>query len=373
MLIAAGVFSAACSESAKMTVEIKDAPETEIVVKQQNVNRYDVLDTVTTDAEGRFAYKVKMKKGDPDFIYLYRNDAKLASLLLEAGDRVDVVADTSGNFTVSGSAETEKLQEVEKAYAEFTSKMDSLAAAVSSAADGRKESDRLQAAMADEYTGYYRKCVRYVMEHSKSLTVVPVFYQTVANSFYVFSQDTDALHFRNVSDSLATVYPESKYVKALSREADDRFRQLEMRVRMQTAEQIGFLDIDMPDINGKKIRLSDVDAKAVLLYFWSPEDALQKMFNLDVLKKIYADYKARGLEIYQVAVAADKPSWARVVAAQELGWINVCDGMGQNSPSLRLYNVTQLPTCFLIVDGQLSDKITSDEKSLRKALDSALK
>ena len=212
------VTGVSCSRTARITAEIPDAPDSEFVLKQQNVNRYDILDTVKTDASGKFSFKVRMEKGDPDFIYIYRNDRKLASLLVESGDKVHVVSDTLGNYQVSGSPESEKLRQVDYDYRTFSAAMDSLVNLTGTASDA--EVSALSSEMARRYTDYYRQCVRYVMENSKSLTVVPVFYQTVANSFYVFSQDTDALHFKNVADSLAAVYPDSKYVRALKQEAE---------------------------------------------------------------------------------------------------------------------------------------------------------
>lgn len=372
LLLLTAAAMAACTGSAGITAEIKDAGESEIVLRQQNINKFDILDTVRTDAAGRFRYKVKLEKGNPDFIYIYRNDGKLASLLLQSGDKVHVVADTAGNYSVEGSAESEKLRLVEKDYADFSAKMDSLANELSEVGNDAAREAELSSEMAGCYTGYYRKCVKYVMSNSRSLTVVPVFYQTVAGSFYVFSQDTDALHFANVADSLALAYPDSKYVKALEQEAASRRKQLELRVRLQTAEEIGYPQLELPDVHGKKVKISDLDAKAVLLYFWSPDNALQKMANLDVLKKIYSDYKGKGLEIYQVAIAVDKPAWERIVTAQGLGWTNVCDGLGENSPVIGQYNLNRLPAYFLIVDGQLSDRAISDEKTLRKALDQVL-
>ena len=372
LLLLTAAAMAACTGSAGIMAEIKDAGESEIVLRQQNINKFDILDTVRTDAAGRFRYKVKLEKGNPDFIYIYRNDRKLASLLLQSGDKVHVVADTAGNYSVEGSAESEKLRLVEKDYADFSAKMDSLANELSEVGNDAAREAELSSEMAGCYTGYYRKCVKYVMSNSRSLTVVPVFYQTVAGSFYVFSQDTDALHFANVADSLALAYPDSKYVKALEQEAASRRKQLELRVRLQTAEEIGYPQLELPDVHGKKVKISDLDAKAVLLYFWSPDNALQKMANLDVLKKIYSDYKGKGLEIYQVAIAVDKPAWERIVTAQGLGWTNVCDGLGENSPVIGQYNLNRLPAYFLIVDGQLSDRAISDEKTLRKALDQIL-
>lgn len=367
-VLLSAAFFYSCDRPARISVEIKDAPSADIVIRQQNVNRYDILDTVRTDASGHFSFKVKLEKGDPDFIYLYKNDRKIASVLLASGDKVRIEADTLGNYNTSGSEESGKLMKVEKDYAGFNAVVDSLAAEMEKSQDNQARVAELSSEMARTYTDYYRKCVRYVMENSKSLTVIPVFYQTVSGSFYVFSQNTDALHFKNVADSLSAVYPESRYVRALKEEAESRTKALEMQVRLRTAEQIGFLDLDLPDTHGKKVRLSDLDSKAVLLYFWSPADAVQKMFNLDVLKGIYGKYRDKGLEIYQVAIATDKPSWERVISAQGLEWINVCDGLGEASPVIGMYNLRNLPAYYLIVDGQLSDKTITDAASLKKAL-----
>ena len=177
-LLAFAALMAACSKPARISAEIKGAPASEIVLFQQNVNRYDILDTVKTDDSGRFTYKLDIEKGNPDFVYIYKNGHKLASLLLSDGDRVTVSADTSGHYTVSGSAESEKLMEVERKYAEFAAVMDSLGKAVESAGEDSREVARLGGEMTRKYTDYYRQCVRYVMENSRSLTVVPVFYQT---------------------------------------------------------------------------------------------------------------------------------------------------------------------------------------------------
>ena len=73
-----------------------------------------------------------------------------------------------------------------------------------------------------------------------------------------------------------------------------------------------------------------------------------------------------------MAIAVDKPAWARIVSAQGLEWTNVCDGLGQNSPVVGMYNITKLPAYFLIADGALSDKVITDEASLRRALDDVL-
>ena len=372
MLMAAAAAMAACTTGAKIDGTVETAPSSEVIVKLLDINRYQVLDTVATDASGRFSYKVEVEKGQPEFIYLFYKDTKIASLLLEAGDKVDVKADTLGNFAVEGSEESLKLAAVEKDHAAAYGRLAAIASKLEKAADA-EEVAALNRQISKEYVEYYRNCVKYVLANSKSLTAVPVLYQNFGADLPVFAQNTDAIHFMNVSDSLAAVYPESKYVKALKKEAERRYGYLELEARLQDAQEVGFPDIVLPDINAQKIKLSEVDSKVIMVYFWTVNDAAQKMFNLDFLKSIYDDYHKKGFEIYQIALDPDKTQWAQVVKQQNLPWINVCDALGADSPYVTLYNLAALPAAFIIADGDLVDGQVVDEKSLRKLLDKLTK
>lgn len=367
VIFSAGVLSSCCS-NAVIDGSLADAPSSQVVVKLLDVNRFDVLDTVSIDADGRFAYKMHIEKGQPEFVYLFHGDKRIASLLLDRGDKVIVKADTTGVYEVEGSEDCRLLAEVEKEFSDFSSSFMSLASRLEQAVPGSDNARELTREMGRVYTEYYRDRVKYVMEHPYSLTVIPVFYQSAGENLPVFGQDTDAIHFRNICDSLETVYPESKYVKSLRAEAERRADFLELRVRLQGAEEVGFPDIELSDVNAVRHRLSDVDAKVIMVHFWTSGDAMQKMFNLDVLRPVYGDFHSKGFEIYQVALDADKAVWARTVKDQGLEWINVCDVLGLNSPAARSYNVGSLPVSFFIADGELVNATVSDEASLRALL-----
>lgn len=367
---AAVVFAAACTGGARIDGTLEGAASTDVIVKLLNINRYEILDTVKTDASGRFVCKVDVEKGQPEFVYLFHGDTKVASLLLEEGDKVAVDADTLGNFTVAGSEESLKLAQVEKDYADAFLRLNAIADRLAESTG--KEAEALRKELGQEYVDYYRSCVRYVMENSSSLTAVPVLFQNFGAELPVFGQNTDALHFRNTADALEAVYPESRYVKALRQEADRRFGFLELEARLKNADEIGYPDIELPDIQARKVKLSQVQSPVVMIYFWSATDASQKMFNLDVLKKVYDDYHKRGFEIYQVSMDVDKALWAKVVKEQNLPWINVCDSRGAASPYALHYNLAALPAAYIICDGALVDGQDVDEKSLRKLLEKLL-
>ena len=363
--------AASCSHVARIEGNVEQAASSEVIVKLLNVNRFEVLDTVAVDASGRFSYDVEVVEGQPEFVYLFHGNRQIASLLLSEGEKVSVKADTLGNWSVTGSEESVKLAKVEKDFAAVSARIDALASQMEGASE--EQVAELNKKMTQEYINYYRDRVKYVMQNSKSLTVVPVFYQVLGEGLPVFGQLTDGIHFANICDSLETVYPASKYVQTLRKEAQARQDQLTLSARIGAADEIGFPDVILPNVKGEKIRLSDVDSKVILLQFWTSAEPAQKMFNQDILKPIYEQYHKKGLEIYQVALDPDKGAWAQVMKEQKLPWISVCDVLGASSPYALLYNIAALPATFIIADGELVDGDVVDEKSFRKLLDKLLK
>ena len=358
---AAALLLAACGPKTVIDGTLQDKADAPVVVKLLDVNKYQVLDTVRTDAAGAFSYQVDLEEKTPEFIYLFYGDRKIASLLLKAGDRVKVTADTLGNYTVEGSEESLLLQEVEGDDAQFLIDMNRLA----SDPDAAQELSR-------RYVDYYRRSVRYVMEHNKSLTAVPVLFQRVNDGLAVFDQPTDGILFGSICDSLKTVYPDSRYVKALEAEANRRTNLLQISQRLQEADHVGFFDMDLPTLSGTTAKLSDVEAKVVMLYFWATTDE-QKLFNMDTMIPIYNEFHGRGFEIYAVSLDVDKSAWASVVKAQQLPWVNVCDTRGNQSPYVGLYGLSSLPAAYFLVDGDMDPNANiEDVAGMRKYLQSKL-
>lgn len=354
VLALAALALAACGDKARIRGTVAGASGSQIVVKQLDVNTFRTLDTLKTDAAGSFRYDVKVAAGDPEFIYLFYGDTRIAALLLERGETAVVQADTLGRYTVTGSAGSEELARVDKSRADFLASL--------------QAHENEPSAMTRDYLQHYRGNVKYVMEHPFSLTTIPVFFERLGDA-WIFSQTTDAILFRQGADSLKTVYPDSRYVKALSKEAERRMKLLQFDGQLQVATETSFPDIVLPDIQGEKRSLSSVDAKVILVHFWDATDAAQKMFSIDALLPLYKDFHNRGFEIYSICITPDKPEWASSVLAQKLPWINVNDGLGSASPAVVTYNVSSLPYSFLIIDGEINTKpIDGGIEGLRKEL-----
>ena len=363
-IIAAAVLALALSacQGGKATVDctVAEAPSASLTVRQLNGTTPVVLDTVKTDAAGRFNYKVKVEKGNPEFIYVYKGDTRLASLLLESGEKAVVEADTLGNYSVSGSDGSALLKEGDDAFRAYVNNLFALSEA------GAQPSE-----IAKEYVRHYREAVKFVMVNNKSLAVIPVLYENIGGSTATFSGLSDALVFRSACDSLKTVYPDSKYVKALEAEAVRRENLMLISNRIKTADERAYPNLRMPSIDGTPAEIDSLDAKAILVYFWDDREATHKIFNLDVLKPVYEKYNAKGFEIYAISVNPDKAAWAQVVKSQDLPWINVNDGLGTASRSLYTFNVASVPAMILLTDSGMD--FISGEKQLRNKLDKVLR
>ena len=358
ILAAAAALASCVGKNTVISGVVADGGDKQLAVKLLDVNRYQLLDSVKTNAGGSFSYQLNLKEGRPEFIYLFYGNRQIASLLLQKGDHVIVRTDTLGAYSVEGSPESNKLQEVENAHNKIIRELSRIL---------ERESNP-EASINRAYVNYYRDRVKYVLTNSHSLTVVPVLFQQLNDGLPVFNQATDGIIMRNICDSLKTVYPESRYVKALETEAKRRMDMLEVNSRLQQAEEVSFIDIALPGLDGQIKKLSEVPAKVTMVYFWS-STAEQKMFNLDALVPLYEEFHGKGFEIYSVALDADKTAWASVVRGQKLPWVNVCDTQAEQSKYVGLYGINSLPVLWFLLDGEIDpDAQVKDLASLRAYL-----
>lgn len=343
---------------ARIDLTVKGAPDsTMVVVSRLALNEMQVLDTVYTIGE-EAECRVTVNPGSPEFIYLtYGNDGSV-SLLLQDMDRVRVSAgwsDTS-DVSVDGSEESVLMQEVDRGIRAFNYKFDSLFTEMSSA-DAEGDVDRSSALRRELGLLYVRRkqdALHYVLQHQRSMTVIPVLYQVAPNGQWIFSEATDVLVMEQVYDTLHSIYPVSPYLAALADEVQSRRNAMNMGNILSDAEEVDFPEIVLADVNGEERSLTSLKGKVIVLYFWDPSVVEQRIFNVG-LKEVYESYGSRGFEIYQVALTPDKTAWAMQVKEQELPWVSVCDPSGASSTAAMMYNVSQLPAMFVISrDGEIT-------------------
>ena len=69
-------------------------------------------------------------------------------------------------------------------------------------------------------------------------------------------------------------------------------------------------------------------------------------FHNQEIANIYNKYYSKGFQVYQVSLDTDEHFWKN--SALNLPWICVIDPQSINSEILRKYNVSEIPTSFLL-------------------------
>ena len=143
-------------------------------------------------------------------------------------------------------------------------------------------------------------------------------------------------------EGIATAYPDSPYVAILEREIADMESIINL---MDNVQLVSYPDIELEDMYKTKHKLSSLEGKVVLLYFWTLESALCNNLNAE-LKELYGKYNKKGFEVYHVSADSDEALWIEVVRQQKHPWVSVFGGSSMDVFSL--YNVVKLPTAYLI-------------------------
>lgn len=107
------------------------------------------------------------------------------------------------------------------------------------------------------------------------------------------------------------------------------------------------LEIDLPDVQGQKISLASLKGKVILLDFWASWCGPCRRANKELVK-LYAKYKAKGFEIYSVSVDDEKADWKGAIKKDKIRWLQVNEEASFDADAVRRWNVSALPTTFLI-------------------------
>ncbi len=319
----------------------------QIYLEEVTPIRRQTVDSAALADDGSFSLKFKNESATPT-LYNVVCDGERIPLLVAEGDRVKLnsVGSLVRNYTVEGSDESELLRQFYQGYVTGARHLDALAERFGSEAADDAEREKLTKEYADEYYRIRREQLRFIVENKASLAAVYALYQRLPGDVHLFNGDSDVVYFRTVAEALTERYPESPYLKSLEAEIE------RMDARINLSSQItetSYPDLEMQDIYGRKVKLSSLAGKVILLDFWSAELGNSNVYNAE-LKTVYDKYRnaATPFEVYQVAVDTSKPLWISTVQEQQLPWISVSDLRGRASTALTLYNVMKLPANFLI-------------------------
>ena len=343
-----------CNHKKQFSVNgvIKDSKTKYIYLNKLDVDTPILIDSAKISRKGSFRFKVKAT--GPDFYQLGFSTTNFITLLAEPGERINLLfngKDLFENYSVKGSAGSAKLQVLDLFLAETKRKLDSLSTLYTKASHEPGFDVRgplLDAEFKDLIKAQRKNNIVFIINNINSLASIKALYQRIDPQTYVLYDQHDLQYLKIVSDSLTRHYPNSKQVQALARDFKKELNQMLFSQIEQISKNLPntVLDPDLVNIAGKRVSLSSLKGKYVLLTFWSAQskDCIEE--NLQ-LKEFYKLYNKKGFEIYQINLDENEELWRAAVRFDELPWINTREDNPKDPKNALLFNVKTLPANYL--------------------------
>lgn len=348
------IIVASCQDKSKFSVTgvIKGETKKQIYLNRLDVDNLVFIDSAKVNSKGEFRFSVKAT--DADFYQIGFSESDFITILAVPGEKIKLLFEGKNLFekySVEGSEGSEKLQYLDNTLADTKRKLDSLSTVYAKAA---KEPgfDVAGPVLEEKYNKVLMeqrmKNIDFIIKNTGSLASIKAVYQRFSPEAYVLYDPKDLQFMKIVTDSLSLHYPNSKHVQALSRDFSKEMNNMYVSKLEQIAKDLPptKLDPDLKNIDGKRISLSSLKGKYVLLTFWSIRSQECVNENLQ-LKQYYKLYKNKGFEIYQINIDEDENAWKSAVKFDELPWISTREDDPANPVNVVLFNVKAVPTNYL--------------------------
>jgi peroxiredoxin len=329
-------------EGAKLTLERLD------------VNRTSLVDSVEIDKNGSFTVKLDLE--EPELYILKSETGEIMNLLVTPGEKISIKTgyDTFGStYSISGSDDSEGIRLLVEQLEQTRRALDSLQLAAVSIGDPESpQMELVKNTYAQAIIKQKRFTIKYLVEHLGSLSSVYALYQKYDEESLVLNLEGDLQYFKAVADSLESSYPNSSLTKSLRTDIEQREATFKENAHLNTLlemadESSGMLDLSISDRDNKEIALSSLQGKVTLVAFWASGNS-SSIQALIQLQSTYLKYHEKGFEIYAISLDNNKISWMNAIDFNEFSWINVSELSFPDSEAALLYNISELPTTYLI-------------------------
>ena len=344
------VGMSACENGPKFKVqgEVADAENKTIYLEASGLEGIVLLDSVKLKANGNFSL-AGARPEIPEF-YRLRMDGKVINFVVDSTETVSIKAEAARfdtDYTIDGAESNQKIKELVLLQAELQQKVDKLSQSKLPAGIAQTQ----LATLINEYKNKVKK--GYIYEAPNKPYAYFALFQTLGGYmiFDPLANKDDVRCFAAVATSLNNIYPHADrsrnlynmVIKGLKNTREPR--QENVGIDPSIIKESGIIDIKLKDLKGKERSLTELAGKVVLIDFTIYNNTMSATHNL-ALRELYNKYHEKGLEIYQISLDADEHFWK--TSADNLPWICVRDEKASYSNYIQLYNVTQLPTIFLV-------------------------
>lgn len=360
---------------------ITEAKDSTLYFEHMSLTGPVTMDSVVLNESGSFEFSGD-RNDAPEF-YRLRIAGNIINVSIDSTETVSFKASyptMSYKYEVEGSDNCNRIKELSLLQQQLLTKVIAISNAYGISV---KETEDSINNTIERYKDYVRN--NYIFKDPRAASSYFALFQTIGNRLIFQPQEfeLDIRTFAAVATAWDTYYNDEEKGKKIERAENLHNIAIEglKALRIKQAKKYGpavdpdkiqvvsVFDIPLIDNKGKKRSLTEFKGKVVMLDFhaFSMPNSMQRIM---MLRDIYNKYHDQGFEIYQVSVDDNEHYWKTQTAA--LPWVCVYDPEGVESESLQKYNVSQIPTFFLIDRNNSLDKRDSQIKDLDSAIQSLL-
>jgi len=304
------------------------ADNQKIFFDKKTLDATDVVATTSLDANKTFELNAGIKAPG---IYRVRLGARPVWMLLKGGENVEITAKMDGykiaEYTLTGGLHADEMKEWND-----------------------NDSDTKNADIA-----------KYLTKSTEAKPLLDLFLVTQLDLA------ANIKLYQKVLDGLIAAFPNDTYTKQFNSKVMSMVAKINA---MPVAVGAEAPEINLPNPDGKKIALSSLRGKVVLLDFWASWCRPCRMTNPHVVE-LYKKYSKKGFDIFNVsldgiddkrvamyqnnaetiakATELEREKWKKAIQVDKLTWKNhVSELRSWSSPVAALYGVNSIPKTFLL-------------------------
>ena len=318
------LFSA-CNNSSEFTVKgvVSGADGQLMYLENVGISNVVTLDSIKLASGGKFKFTEKRPEY-PDFYRLRLNNQKI-NFSIDSTETVSILADAGAfatSYSVEGSENSKAIKAITLAQLDANQAISRLRKDYEDKMISDTTYRSKVLAAADAYKEIARK---YIYSAPMSTAAYFALFQQIDGLLFFDLYDrNDVKAYGAVATSYDHYYPESPRSKHLYNLTLQSMKVLRAQRPVDYSnvetKEISFLDIELPDVRGEVVKLSDVaPGKVVLINFTAYQTEWSPALNM-ALGELYTKYHGQGLEIYQVSLDSDSHFWRN--GASNLPWIS---------------------------------------------------
>ncbi len=361
------VLLTACNSknTLKISGKITQGKDKVLYLQELTLNSTETIDSTTISGDGSFKFKLEKLKY-PKFYLLKLSDKNFITLLADSTEKIEIEADAKNmdqTYSVKNSLGSQYIRILNTKFHTTKVKIDSLVNKYNKIPKEDKESQKQVTDKINVIVQDQKDFIQdFVMTNPRSFASYYAVFQRYDNGNLVLDPyvKKELNLFAAVATSMDLFYkdsPRTKQLKDFVLTIQAQLKREAMQKKLLASKDASSIpEIEEENPQGKKIKLSSLKGKLVLLSFWASWDKKSRAENQNLLK-IYNKYKSRGFDVYQVSLDKSKILWEEAIENDRLPWTNVSDLQYTNSYPARIYNIKQLPANYLISrDGEIIGK-----------------